>query len=86
MRTTIAVAVVAGLLVPLSGAASAEGYRNRHARHEGYSHRYPSATERQLRNLRGYERGGYYEHLSTALPFGSKAWWEQRSREGGRRF
>ena len=72
--------------MPLTGSASAESYRKRRAHYEGYSQRYPSATERQLRNLRGYERGGYYEHLSSQLPFGSKAWWEQKGREGGRRF
>jgi hypothetical protein len=41
-----------------------------------------TTSERQLRNQRAYERGEYYEHDSNALPFGGRAWWEQKMCEG----
>jgi hypothetical protein len=43
---------------------------------------YPSATPRQLHNLRAYQRGEYYEMLSDAVPFGSRVWWELMGRQG----
>jgi len=79
MRTIIAGFLSAGLLVAVPSAASAG-----HARHsDSYSKMYPSATPRQLQNLRAYERGGeYYEQLLDAVPFGSRAWWEIKGRQG----
>jgi hypothetical protein len=78
MRTIIAGLLSAGLLVAVPGAASAG-----HAHHsDSYSKMYPSATPRQLQNLRAYERGEYYEQLSDAVPFGSRAWWEIMGRQG----
>jgi hypothetical protein len=47
-----------------------------------HSRMYPSATLRQLQNLRGYERNEYYEHDSNAVPFGSRVWWELKQNEG----
>ena len=79
MRTIIAGLLSAGLLVALPSAASAD-----HARHtDSYSEMYPSATPRQLQNLRAYERGGeYYETDPDAVPFGSRVWWENKGRQG----
>jgi hypothetical protein len=79
MRTIIAGLLSAGLLVAVPSAASAG-----HAHYpDSYSKMYPSATPRQLRNLRAYERGGeYYEQLLDAVPFGSRAWWEILGRQG----
>jgi hypothetical protein len=79
MRTIIAGMLSAGLLVAVPCAASAG-----HARHsDSYSRMYPSATPRQLQNLRAYERGGeYYEQQLDAVPFGSRAWWEIMGRQG----
>jgi hypothetical protein len=51
-----------------------------HRDYQSYSRMYPSATPRQLQNLRGYERNEYYEHDSNAVPFGSRVWWEQAER------
>jgi hypothetical protein len=77
MKTIIAGLLSASLLVAASSAASAA-----HARHsDNYSKMYPSATPRQLHNLRAYERGEYYEQLSDAVPFGSAVWWELKGRE-----
>jgi hypothetical protein len=79
MRTIIAGLLSAGLVVAVPSAASAG-----HAHHsDSYSKMYPSATPRQLQNLRAYERGGeYYEQLLDAVPFGSRAWWEIMGRQG----
>ena len=79
MRTIIAGMLSAGLLVAVPSAASAG-----HARHsDSYSRMYPSATPRQLQNLRAYERGGeYYEQQLDAVPFGSRVWWEIMGRHG----
>ena len=61
---------------------STSGAANSHAKHHranGYYYNSPTtAMERQLRNQRAYERGEYYEHDSNALPFGSRACWEQK--------
>ena len=79
MKTIIAGLLSAGLLGSVPSAASAG-----HARHsDGYSTMYPSATPRQLQNLRAYERGGeYYEQDPDAVPFGSRVWWELKGRQG----
>jgi hypothetical protein len=76
MKTIIAGAVSAGLMLALTTAANAD--HTRHYRDYGY----PSATSRQLQNLRGYERSEYYEHDSNAVPFGSRVWWELKQGEG----
>ena len=78
----IAGAVSAGLMLTMVTAANA-GHARYHHEHESYSEMYPSATPRQLKNLRGYENGGYYELDSNAVPFGSRVWWELKQREGG---
>jgi hypothetical protein len=86
MKAILAALMSAGLLVAFAGAASAGSdgdhkYRRHHARQ--YYKAPSGATERQLRNLRAYERGEYYERDSNALPVGSRAWWEQKERESG---
>jgi hypothetical protein len=78
MRTLIAGLLSAGLLVAMPYTASAD--RARHT--DRYSGLYPSATPRQLKNLRAYERGGeYYEQDPDAVPFGSRVWWELKGRQ-----
>ena len=79
--------IVCGLLsigpvIALTGASDAASKREKRRRSVGYYYSSPSdLTERQLRNQRAYERGEYYEHDANALPFGSRAWWEQKQRE-----
>lgn len=71
------------LVIAFTGASDAANKRAKTRRPAGYYYSSPSdLTERQLRNQRAYERGEYYEHDSNALPFGSRAWWEQKQREG----
>jgi len=83
MKTTL-IALSAALLVAFVGAASADNKEHKPRRHDKHYYSYPAGvTERQLRNERAYERGEYYEHDSNALRFGSRAWWEQKEREGG---
>jgi hypothetical protein len=87
MRALIACLMSAALVVSFIGTAGAASKRKKHRHYDSYSQQYPSATPRQLHNLRAYERGEYYETLSDALPVGSRAWFEQKEREGGdRRF
>lgn len=72
-----------GLTVALAATSEAANGRAKQRRPSGSYYNSPTtATERQLRNQRAYERGEYYEHDSNALPFGSRAWWEQKMREG----
>ena len=78
----IAGAVSAGLTLTMVTAVNADRARH-HDHYESHSEMYPSATPRQLKNLRGYENGGYYELDSNAVPFGSRVWWELKQREGG---
>jgi len=75
--------VSVGLVVALAATSEAANGRAKQRRPSGSYYNSPTtATERQLRNQRAYERGEYYEHDSNALPFGSRAWWEQKMREG----
>jgi hypothetical protein len=88
MKTIVAGMLSATLVLAIAGAATAGERRNKARQHtDSYAQRYPSATPRQLQNLRAYERGEYYETYSDALPVGSRPWFEQKEREGGdRRF
>lgn len=85
MRTILVGALAAALAAALVTAAWAGSGRKQQRQHYNtYSHRYPSATPRQLQNLRAYERGDYYEQYSEAHPVGSRSWWELKEREGNR--
>jgi hypothetical protein len=88
MKTIVAGLLSAALVLAIAGPAGAADKRNKNRQHDDtYAQRYPFATPRQLRNLRAYERGEYYETYSDALPVGSRPWFEQKEREGGdRRF
>ena len=52
---------------------------------DAYARKYPTATQRQLRNARAYDRGEYFEQDSNAHPVGSRGWWELKERESGDR-
>ena len=78
MKTIIVGLLSAGLLAAVPRAAGAGPARHS----DSFSRMYPSATLRQLHNLRAYERGEYYEQLSDAVPFGSRVRWELKGREG----
>ena len=83
MRAVICGLLSIGLVIALADASDAASKREKGRPSVGYYYSSPSdLTERQLRNQRAYERGEYYEHDSNALPFGSRAWWEQKQREG----
>lgn len=84
MRTPIAGVLAAVLVIAFAADADAADKRKRDRSLDSYAQRYPNATPRQLRNLRAYERGDYYETLSDALPAGSRPWFEQKEREGPR--
>lgn len=85
MRTILVGVLSAAMVAALVTAASAGSGRNQQRQHhDSYSQRYPSATPRQLQNLRAYERGDYYEQYSEAHPVGSRSWWELKEREGNR--
>ena len=87
LRSLIASLMSAALVVSFIGTADAGTKSKKYRHHDTHSQQYPYATPRQLQNLRAYERGEYYETLSDALPVGSRAWFEQKEREGGdRRF
>jgi hypothetical protein len=83
MRKIVVGLLSAALLVAFTDIGSAEKRRRHKSSYYGYS---SGVTERQLRNLRAYERGQYYERDSNALPVGSRPWWEQKEREGGGMF
>ena len=83
MRTIIVSIICASLVVAFADGAAA-GSHARHPHHVGalaYNPFAPYATPRQLRNERAYERGGYWEHDSSALVPLSRAWYEQKLRE-----
>jgi putative salt-induced outer membrane protein YdiY len=85
MRNIIAAAVATAALVLVMQMPAEAASSHKHRYVHGYSAQYPSATARQLHNLRAYERGDYYETYSEALPVGSRPWFEAKEREGGSR-
>jgi hypothetical protein len=83
MRAILSLVISAGLLMTgVEPGEAANGRAKQRRQNTYYYNPTTTATERQLRNQRAYERGEYYEHDSNALPFGSRAWWEQKQREG----
>ena len=86
MKAVITGIVSAGLLVGFAAPSMADDTRhNKYRKHYGYSNQHSGATQRQMRNLRAYERGEYYETDSNALPVGSRPWFEAKERESGDR-
>ena len=75
----LSVAVVAALTTSAAADKTRKGYRN-HC--DAYCQRYPSATPRQLKNARGYDRSEYWEQDPKAHPVGSPGWWYLKEREG----
>ena len=69
------------LAIAGSSAAAAADNQRRHRHTGSYAQTYPSDTQRQLRNARAYDRGGYFEQDSNAHPVGSRGWWELKERE-----
>jgi hypothetical protein len=88
MRTIIVGLLSVCLLGSLAVSNDAEARTaKKSSRHDdSYARKYPSATQRQLRNARAYDRGDYFEQDSNAHPVGSRGWWELKEREGGDRF
>ena len=89
MQKIVAALVSAVLMATIAGSATAKSRKHPRRDDDGlaaYAAKYPSATRRQLRNARAYDRGEYYERDSNALPTGSRAWWEQKERESGGSF
>jgi hypothetical protein len=87
MRTIIASIMSAGLVLAFAETAIAASHVKQRHQGDALESRYPYATPRQLRNERAYRRGDYWEHDSSALIPGTRAWFEQKEREdGGRRF
>jgi hypothetical protein len=87
MRTIIAVMLSIALLSSVATARGAEARPAKKPRRhdDSYARKYPSATQRQLRNARAYDRGDYFEQDSNAHPVGSRGWWELKERESGDR-
>ena len=84
MRTIITGILAASFVIGLAATAEA-ARKSKSPRYgnDGYTHRYPLATQRQRENARAYDRGGYYETDSNAFPPGSRGWWAMKERESG---
>jgi hypothetical protein len=84
MRFLIASILSAAVVAAFAGTAdAARKGKKYHSQCDGYCQRYPSATPRQLKNARAFDRGGeYWEQDSSAHPVGSRSWWYLKEREG----
>ncbi len=82
MKKIVAGVLSALLVVAVAGPASAKSKKNEHE-YDSYAVKYPSASARQLKNARAYDKGGYYEMDSNAHPVGSRSWWAMKERESG---
>ena len=87
MRTIIVAVISVSIMATFAHIGGAEGGSHKKPRrhYDSYSQKYPSATQRQLRNARAYDRGEYFEQDSNAHPVGSRGWWELKERESGDR-
>jgi hypothetical protein len=83
MQRIVACLLSAVLVVAVTTTATAKSSKQQRREYDSYAAKYPSATPRQLRNARAYDRGEYYEIDSNAHPTGSRAWWELKERERG---
>jgi hypothetical protein len=86
MRTIIATLLSAAALVALAGTdiATAASKKKKRSTCDTYCQRYPSATPRQLKNARAFDKGGeYFEQDPNAHPVGSRSWWYLKERDGG---
>ena len=87
MKTILIGLVSAACLLSLAGSASAATPRNHDRSCDSYCQRFPSATARQLKNARAYDRGGeYFEQDPNAHPVGSRGWWYLKERDGRRSY
>jgi len=88
MQTILAHVLATALLLATTAAGDAEPRtgKKQHRHYDSYARKYPSATPRQLRNARAYDRREYFEQDSNAHPVGSRGWWELKERESGDRF
>ena len=78
----LSVALLSGLVI--DGAEARAGKKPRRP-DDDYARKYPTASQRQLRNARAYDRGEYFEQDSNAHPVGSRGWWELKEGESGDR-
>jgi hypothetical protein len=85
MQAIIAAVLSALLAIASSSGAAAGDNKRRHRHTDSYAQKYPTASQRQLRNARAYDRGEYFEQDSNAHPVGSRGWWELKERESGDR-
>jgi hypothetical protein len=84
MKTVLVAAMSVGALLAATG--DADAYTKYRAYGYAYSPYYSSNAElkaRKARNEWAYNHGQYWEHDSNALRVGSRAWIEQKDREGG---
>jgi hypothetical protein len=81
MKAVMAALASASLLLAFAG-SNADASERRAYRGQ-YTPPSVITPEQRRHNEEAYERGDYYEHDSNALPFGSKAWFEQKRREAG---
>jgi hypothetical protein len=82
MRTIIVSTIYVSFVVAFASPATAGPHaRHTHRMALAYNPFATYATPRQLHNERAYERGGYWEHDSSALIPLSRAWYEQKLRE-----
>jgi hypothetical protein len=82
MKTVLVATLSVGALLAATASADA------HAKYRTYGYYYSPSSNAELearkaRNEWAYNRGQYYERDSNALRVGSRAWIEQKDREGG---
>lgn len=81
MKAVVAALITGSLMLAFAGSTNAASARDSYSRQ--YTPPLSITPEQRRHNAEAYERGEYYEHDSNALPFGSRAWREQRGRETG---
>jgi hypothetical protein len=76
-------AVVVAFTATADAGRSSKQYRGSQC--DAYCQRYPTATPRQLKNARAFDRGGeYWEQDPNTHPVGSRSWWYLKERPTGR--
>ena len=79
MRNILAGLLTVTLALGIAGTAHAKKTKKRP--HATYQDNSPSAIAERQRHARTFDETQYFERDSNKIPFGTRAWWDQKTRE-----
>jgi hypothetical protein len=83
MRTFLTALLSVTLLLGIAGTAYAKKKKYKPRRSTSAQVNSPSAIYARQQDARTFDETQYFERDSNKIPFGTRAWWEQKTRETG---